>query len=291
MWSHVVILVTIFTNDYPGLEEAAKEFAVEALVPDLIVEAFNIGIFPRATGFDVDTADGAFLEPVFDAVSNELGAVVATDMLRSPVLPDRFLYRSDYVDRPDGMGDPEADPLTGKLIEDGQYAETTSVVCLIGNKVPTPYMAGILGSLPQGGALAYTLHFALLLPYLKTLFAANPLHTLLVDPVPVPAKHRSYASITVTGLFVGLIYDASVKLTGVIACLTRQIRTRTGKTKSPASLGLPAQTLLNDMVDRPALGRRAYHFFEFTSLSMSICTAWSAMMRFRRDISSVIALI
>ena len=50
--------------------------------------------------------------------------------------------------------------------------------------------------------------------------------------------------------------------------------------QSSTSFSRRTFALFHHMLDRPPLLRRAYHFFEFTSFRIEICTAWSATMFF-----------
>src|ERR1017187_3839258 len=62
--------------------------------------------------------------------------------------------------------------------------------------------------------------------------------------------------------------------------------TRPGQPKGATGLRRRANPSFDYQLHRPALGRRAYHFFELTSFNIWICTAWSATNRFSRPFSS-----
>ena len=49
----VVVVTPLFDED-PGLLEAAEDFPVEQLVPQLAVEAFAIAVLPGASRLDVE---------------------------------------------------------------------------------------------------------------------------------------------------------------------------------------------------------------------------------------------
>jgi hypothetical protein len=55
-----------------GFQERTEDFAVEAFIPELVVEAFNVAVFPRAARFDIDGFDLLLLEPVLDGIRDEL---------------------------------------------------------------------------------------------------------------------------------------------------------------------------------------------------------------------------
>jgi len=73
--------------------KTAEEFAVEALITQLVAEALNVTILPRTSRSDVDRLNRCLLHPVLDGVSDELGSVVAAQMLGCSVASDgRFQY-------------------------------------------------------------------------------------------------------------------------------------------------------------------------------------------------------
>jgi hypothetical protein len=54
MRAKMVILVAPSFKDDPRFEQAAEEFPVQALVPQLVVEALDVAVLPWAAGLDVD---------------------------------------------------------------------------------------------------------------------------------------------------------------------------------------------------------------------------------------------
>ena len=69
-------------DDDPGLAQAIEDFAVEHLVTQAGVEAFDITILPGASGRDVGGlgADGG--NPAPDGACHELGAIIGSDVAR-----------------------------------------------------------------------------------------------------------------------------------------------------------------------------------------------------------------
>jgi hypothetical protein len=71
-----------FLDHHPGLCHAEEDLLVEALIAQPVVEALYKAVLPRAAGLDVDRRDPHLPEPVLDVPGNELGTVVATDVVR-----------------------------------------------------------------------------------------------------------------------------------------------------------------------------------------------------------------
>ena len=106
-----VVEVPPFLGHPPGLCHAEEDLLVEEFVPEPVVEAlmlssdrtpsehvafgsclsrsarFHVSVLPRTARIDIDGADAHLLEPVLDVPGNELGTVVATDVVRhAPVV-------------------------------------------------------------------------------------------------------------------------------------------------------------------------------------------------------------
>ena len=67
----VVVDAPLFDEHF-GFQQGTEEFPVEAFVAQFVVEAFDVTVFPRAAGPDVDRFDFVFLEPVAEGVGDEL---------------------------------------------------------------------------------------------------------------------------------------------------------------------------------------------------------------------------
>ena len=85
----IVILGAPLLKDDLCFEQAAEEFAVEALIAQLVVEALDVTVLPRRARPNVDGLDRLLLEPVLDRVGDELRAIVAAcqNMLTDPYFP------------------------------------------------------------------------------------------------------------------------------------------------------------------------------------------------------------
>jgi hypothetical protein len=73
----IIIFVSPLLKDDLRFQEAAKEFPVQALVAQLVVEAFDVAVFPRAARFDVDGFDPVLLQPVLDRIGDEFRPAAA----------------------------------------------------------------------------------------------------------------------------------------------------------------------------------------------------------------------
>jgi hypothetical protein len=72
-------------QDDSGLKKGTEEFPVQALVTQLVVEAFNVSVLPWGTRGDLDRLDLLLGQPVHDGIGDKLWPIVASEMLRSSV--------------------------------------------------------------------------------------------------------------------------------------------------------------------------------------------------------------
>ena len=72
----LIIVATPLLDDDLCLAERAEDLAVEQLIPEPGVEAFDISVFPRASWRDVGGSCAYRPDPLLYGVSDEFGTVV-----------------------------------------------------------------------------------------------------------------------------------------------------------------------------------------------------------------------
>lgn len=77
-----VVFLAPLLDEILSLRDRVEEIAIQAFPLERTDEAFDEGVFPAMTGFDVEGMATAGIEPGFDFVGNELRAIVAAEMLR-----------------------------------------------------------------------------------------------------------------------------------------------------------------------------------------------------------------
>ncbi len=80
----MVVVVLPSRRDRPGVNKAIEDLEGEALVTEASVEALGEDVLPGATGLDVERRDTDAIEPGSKLVGDELGPVVAADVLGTP---------------------------------------------------------------------------------------------------------------------------------------------------------------------------------------------------------------
>lgn len=146
MWPTVVILVPPLVDDCSGFGQAAEDFAVEALVSELVVKALDVTVLPGGTRLDVERLDLVLLEPVLDDIRNELRSVVAANVLRGAALAHHPFEHLQHVLRANGPGDMRGQALPCVLVDQGQNAKRTALLRLIRHEVPAPHLVALRGA-------------------------------------------------------------------------------------------------------------------------------------------------
>ena len=128
-----------FLDHHPGLCHAEEHLLVEAFVPEPVVEALYMAVLPRASRIDVDRRDPHLPEPVLDVPGDELGTVVATDVVRHAPLGHGPRQGGEDVLALELTAhfDPEALPAV--FVNEGQHLQGHSVISVVVHEVPTPH--------------------------------------------------------------------------------------------------------------------------------------------------------
>jgi hypothetical protein len=82
------VLIVFFSLGFDhilGIPLAGEDVYIQVLVVELGVEAFNVGILPRAARCDVERPRPAFVQLALEGLGYEFGAVVAANVCRYTV--------------------------------------------------------------------------------------------------------------------------------------------------------------------------------------------------------------
>lgn len=102
-----VVFVPPGVDDHAGFRQCAKDFAVKALVAQLVVERSDVPVLPWRVGLDVERLDLPGCHPVLDGISHKLGAIVTADVLGRALLTHDLLQHREHIwctNRPRHMG-------------------------------------------------------------------------------------------------------------------------------------------------------------------------------------------
>src|SRR5690606_32737538 len=153
------------------------------------VEAFDVGVLPRAARLDVERPYARGGQPRPHGVCDELRPVVASDELRLTMHAKQVIQHGDDVGGRDAPLHLERVALSRVLIDDGEELEPPAIGRLVHGEVVAPDVVLVLGphalravfAAPQPAPLS-------LAPYdLEAVLSPEPLHALPVHPPALAA--------------------------------------------------------------------------------------------------------
>jgi hypothetical protein len=99
----LIIFCSPLFQDDPGLKQAVEDLSVQTFIAQLVVEAFDIGLFPRCSSLDISASDRLVLEPVLNGLSNELRSIIGAQVFGRAITLDRGFQHRDRINGPDGI--------------------------------------------------------------------------------------------------------------------------------------------------------------------------------------------
>jgi hypothetical protein len=194
----VIIVQPPAIHNVSRLSQAEEQFAIEAFISKLAIEALDVAVFPGTARLYEQRANSALLKPLPHGLGGELRAVVATDVSRSPSNREQFCQRSNYIPATELPTDLNCQTLTSKLIHHVQHPQPAAAFGAITDEVIAPYviLAQWLAAMACIGAIAQSPAIASLLAYLKAFGLPESMNTLDVHTPPFLAKQNCDAAIT-----------------------------------------------------------------------------------------------
>lgn len=127
-------------GDDPHLLKAVEDFAVEQFISQTGIEAFDIAVLPWAAGLDIEGNDAKPAESLAHRISDELGAVIGSDMLGRPMLDEQIGQHVNHVVRPEAPQRHHRQAFPAELVDNVEHSELATVVRLILDEVVGPHM-------------------------------------------------------------------------------------------------------------------------------------------------------
>lgn len=100
-----------------GLFQRVEDLAVEQLVTESGIEAFDVTVLPRRAGLDEGRPGSDRGDPAPDGLGDELRAVVGPDESRGTAQDEQVGQHVDHVGRRELAADPDRQALPGELVQ------------------------------------------------------------------------------------------------------------------------------------------------------------------------------
>jgi len=189
-------------DHHPRLAQRIKQLASKALSAELVMEALDVAVLPRAARIDVEGFDTRFSQPRLKGLSYEFGTVITAYVAGGTMELDEFPHHLQHLARTNVAGHMQGVNLTGVFIYHAQHAVRTSLDRGVMNEVPGPDMAAVGRFLwkPPGG-YASTALFLFGRRHLQTLLATHLTHSLTADSQPAVAHQPTHLVRTELSMF------------------------------------------------------------------------------------------
>ena len=139
----VVVVAPLLDEDL-GFLEAAEDFAIEQLVPQLAVEAFAIAVLPVAARLDVEGFGPHACQPAPHDLGGHLRPVIGSDVFGDTAYQHRVRHGFQNAQTVDPSGDPDRQTFPGELIDQRHQPYLAAILGLGLHKVIGPDMVAPL---------------------------------------------------------------------------------------------------------------------------------------------------
>src|SRR5690606_20787817 len=140
MRSNLVVVPAPDLDQYLRFGATAKPLEAQALVAELVVEAFVQSILPRLTRIDQRRVDVARAEPPQNRTRDELRAVVRAQEARRAMHADQPTEHVDHLARANGGGHSDCQALPRPLVDDGEALQLLSIRAAIEDEIVGPHL-------------------------------------------------------------------------------------------------------------------------------------------------------
>ena len=259
VWPDGVVVTPPALDDDLRLAERVEDLAIEKLVSQAGIEAFDKAVLPRAASLDISRPCTHGCDPVLHGPGDELGSIVGADVGGNTAQDEEVREDIDHVDRPEPSGHPDGQALVGELVDNVEHTEPAPIVCTVLDKVVGPDVIAVLGPEPDTGAVVEPEATALRLPgrNLQPLASPDPLDPLVIDEPARPAQQLGYLAIAITAILPGQLDEISGQplLIGTAMRDLALCRTMLAERRTGAALG--DGQLSSNMLDTGAATRGA----------------------------------
>jgi len=183
MWPDRVVVAPPALDDDLGFSQRVEDLAVEQLVAQARVEAFDVTILPRAARCDVGGLCTDRGDPLLHGFGYKLRSIVGADVTRDAAQDKEIGQHVDYIDGLELAGDPDRQAFMGELIDDVEHSVLPSIVGAILDKVVGPDVVAMLRPQPDARSIREPkpAAFGLFVRNLQSLTLPNPFDPLVVD--------------------------------------------------------------------------------------------------------------
>lgn len=143
MWPLGVVLDAPALDDLSGLVHRDEPMLVQALVPELAVERFDVGVLHGLARANEGEHDVICVGPGIQHLAFELRAMINSDRLGQPAdIGQAFEHRDDTRAGNRGV-DLQGQAFAGAVIDDRETAQASTIGQAVGDEVHRPARIGM----------------------------------------------------------------------------------------------------------------------------------------------------
>jgi len=135
----ILVVLPAPTLHHPlGFCQTAKDLPVQAFRPQLLVEAFSVGVLPGTAGRDLPRLHLLGGQEELHSAGNELRTVVRTEIIRCTVRLKQTLDGIDHSGRRQGTSHPNGQGFLAEFVDDGENLYASALFRPVEEKIVGP---------------------------------------------------------------------------------------------------------------------------------------------------------
>src|SRR5579885_2081888 len=162
----------------------------------------------------------------------------------------------------------------------GEQPQRAAVRQPIMDEVETPAFVRLPGRARRLGAADQPLLAATTLAHLQALGSIEPIDPLVIVPEPFPPQQHEQSAIAPAPPHRGVAPQGRAHRRFIAAAVGLVVIAAHGQVQQPARPRSAHRIILTEIIHGGTTGGGLYQFFEFTSLSIRMSSAWSATIFF-----------
>ena len=141
----VIVFPSPVFEDDPGLRQCPELLPIQAFITEPGIEALDVSVLPWASRVDIEGLDAVISKPLAKLLFDELGAVIAADVLRGSVFLDEPAHNLTHLAGIDFAIHMDAEAFPGVFIDDVEHTEFPATLGGAVDEVPAPHVVAMAG--------------------------------------------------------------------------------------------------------------------------------------------------
>src|SRR5580658_5155170 len=254
-----IVVASPALDDDLGFTQRVEDLAVEQLIAQASIKAFDEAILPRAAGGDVCRLCADRGDPLPHRGGEELRPVIGANVFRRAAPDEQVREEIDNIDRFEPAGHSNGQAFMGELVDDIEQPDFATVMGALLDKVVRPDVIGAFRPQPDARSVSQPQPAALGLSgrNLQPLASPDPLDPLVIDQPAGSAQQLGNLAIAVATILPGQLDDVGGEPCFIVSALRKLALRRAVLAKSGTGAPLGNRQHLANMLDARTATRGA----------------------------------